>query len=61
MPAYVTGSANMGEAAARKRRLEVTYGSPIEPGEERTSAAYREFTGRIMDAIRELRRETEDE
>ncbi len=60
VPAYVTGSANMGEAAARKRKLEVAYGSPIEPGEERTSEAYREITDRIMDAIRELRRKTED-
>ena len=51
----------MGDAFARRRRLMVRYGAPIEPGEERTSDAYCELTGRIMDAIRELKRETETE
>jgi len=59
VPAYVTGSANMAAAASRKRKLVVTYGHPIEPGEERTSEAYRGLTDRIMNAIRELGRETE--
>jgi 1-acyl-sn-glycerol-3-phosphate acyltransferase len=59
VPVHISGSANMGAAFARRRKLEVAYASPIEPGEERTREAYCEITGRIMDSIRELRRESE--
>ena len=59
VPAYITGSQALFECFRTRRRLVVSYGEPMRPPDPGDSETYEEFTARVMERIRDLRREVE--
>ncbi len=57
VPAFITGARELGKTFRTRTPLVVAYGDPMPPPDPDDNESHAEFTARVMERIRELRRE----
>jgi len=61
VPAYIAGSEALGRSFRTRKPVRVAFGTPLPAEKAETREGYVALTDRIMDAIRDLKREVERE